>query len=161
MKSQQSIIELETIPGTGRTLDHFASPLPLMNKFVSLETAQAGGGIVAVAALGANQTGSFHRQTFLIFHFGLNWHNKGLRGSLGRRILVRCCALGPNYQTPPVCSLFQAFMFFFWFKFFTALCNELVNTSWFIFEAKKAYFLAKCLSFYCFPQGKAVGKRPQ
>ena len=51
-----------------------------MNKFVSLETAQAGGGIVAVAALGANQTGSFHRQTFLIFHFGLNWHDKGLRG---------------------------------------------------------------------------------
>ena len=111
MKSQQSIIELETLPGTGRTLDHFASPLPLMNKFVSLETAQAGGGIVAVAALGANQTGSFHRQTFLIFHFGLNWHDKGLRGSLGRRILVRCCAVGANYQTPQVCSLFQAFMF--------------------------------------------------
>ena len=70
----------DIVSGTSRTLDHSASPLPLMNKFVSLETAQAGGGIIAVAALGANQTGSFHRQTFLIFHFGLNWHDKGLGG---------------------------------------------------------------------------------
>ena len=77
---------LDVVSRTSRTLDHFPSPLPLMDKLVSLKAAQAGGGIVAVAALGANQTGSFHRQTFLIFHFGLNWHDKGLRSS--------CCGLG-------------------------------------------------------------------